>query len=79
MDYTFGGAAGDVLSFDYDMLTEEISEGFGFPDIFAISPDGSFLVTGAIGYANGTFPAVTTFAMGPVFGPDGSSFYDGRV
>ena len=78
MDYTFGGAAGDVLSFDYDVLTEEIYYE-GWPDIFAISLDGSFLVTGAIGYANGTFPAVTTFAMGPVSGPDGSSFYDGRV
>jgi len=77
MTYSFAGSAGLILSLDYDLLTEEISGGVA--DIFAIILDGTIVASGAVGFASGTFPAVTTFATGPITGPDGSSFFDGRL
>ncbi|MEH6625273.1 MAG: PEP-CTERM sorting domain-containing protein [Motiliproteus sp.] len=77
MTVGFAAAAGDMVSFDWDLLTEEISG--GVPDPFEILLDGATILAGAIGFDNGTFPSVVGFSDVEIVGPDGSSFFDGRL
>lgn len=83
MNYQFNGVLGSTLSFDYNVLTGEITE--GVQDIFAISLDGNFLVTGAIGALtngvdeSGDFPIVTGFSGGPITSMWGDIFGDGQL
>jgi hypothetical protein len=74
----FVAPAGSLsVSFDWDLLTEEITG--GIPDPFEIKLDGVTLVKGAVGAVNGSFPAVVAFTGVAIGGPDGSSFFDGRL
>lgn len=76
-EYDFVAAAGLVISFDYNVLTSEISG--GVPDPFEVLLNGVPILMGAIGDANGTFPAVTGFDGVSILGPDGSTFFDGQL
>lgn len=80
MSFTFSATAGEVLSFAYDVLTDEAAT--DFYDVFEIRLDAVSIASGVVGGGSsylGTFPVVTTFSMGPVTGPDGSSFFDGHL
>jgi len=76
MSMSFTAPEGSVVSLDYDLLTEEILGGVA--DVFEIRLDGTTIASGAIGYASGSFPAVSTFSAIQVTGPHGSSYEDGR-
>jgi hypothetical protein len=77
MSMSFTAPEGSVVSLDYDLLTEEILGGVA--DVFEIRLDGTTIASGAIGYASGSFPAVSTFSAILVTGPHGSSYEDGRL
>lgn len=74
---SFTAPEGSIVSFDYDVLTEEILGGVA--DIFEIRLDGNTITAGAIGYASGFFPAVPSFSAVLITGPHGSSYEDGRL
>ena len=74
---SFTALEGSIVSLDYDVLTEEILGGVA--DIFEIRLDGNAIVSGAIGYASGSFPAVPGFSAISITGPHGSSYEDGRL
>jgi hypothetical protein len=77
MSMSFTAPEGSVVSLDYDVLTEEILG--GVTDVFEITLDGTTIASGAIGYASGSFPGVSTFSAILVTGPYGSSYEDGRL
>jgi hypothetical protein len=77
MSMSFTAPEGSVVSLDYDLLTEEILGGVA--DVFEIRLDGTTIASGAIGYASGSFPAVSTFSASLITGPRGSSYEDGRL
>jgi len=68
------------LEIAWDVLTSEL--GGGVPDPVTLSVDAlapPFDVMVSIGGANGDYEPVTAFGSGPITGPDGSSFVDGRL
>jgi hypothetical protein len=77
MSMSFTAPEGWIISFDFDVLTEEILGGVA--DIFEIRLDGSTVASGAIGYASGSFPAAPGFSAVLITGPRGSSYEDGRL
>ena len=74
---SFTALEGSIVSLDYDVLTEEILGGVA--DIFEIRLDGNTIVSGAIGYASGSFPGIPAFSAILITGPHGSSYEDGRL
>lgn len=74
---SFTTTGGGTLSFFADLLTSEISGGVADPAGAAL--DGVFFLSGAVGDANGSFPALTGFSGPALIGPDGSFFGDGRL
>jgi hypothetical protein len=77
MSMSFTAPEGSIVTFDYDVLTEEILGGVA--DIFEIKLDGNTVASGAIGYPSGSFPAVPVFSVVVITGPHGSSYEDGRL
>ena len=77
MSMSFTAPEGSIVSFDYDVLTEELLGGVA--DIFEIRLDGNTIAAGAIGYPSGSFPAVPAFSAVVITGPHGSSYEDGRL
>lgn len=82
MGYSFDGNAGNVLSFDINILTSEYIG--GAPDVVHIQLDSDFLLSAVIDtgvdYAVvDSFPVISGFYGGPLSGPDSSSFLDGQV
>jgi hypothetical protein len=77
MSMSFTAPQDWIVSFDYDVLTEEILGGVA--DIFEIRLDGNTIASGSIGYASGSFPAVPAFSAVLITGPHGSSYEDGRL
>ena len=77
MSMSFTAPEDSILSFDYDVLTEELLGGVA--DIFEIRFDGNTIASGAIGHPSGSFPAVPVFSAVVITGPYGSSYEDGRL
>jgi hypothetical protein len=77
MTMSFTAPEGWIISFDYDVLTEELLGGVA--DIFEIRLDGNTVASGAIGYPSGSFPAAPAFSAVLIRGPHGSSYEDGRL
>ena len=77
MSMEFTAPEGWIVSFDFDVLTEEILGGVA--DIFEIRLDGNTVASGAIGYPSGSFPAALAFSAVLITGPRGSSYEDGRL
>jgi len=74
--------SGSSLSIDYNVLTSEITEFVADPFVIQLLDNvaGNVIgAIGAIGLANGSFPAVTGFSGPPLLGPDGSVFVDGEL
>ena len=72
------------VEFQYDVLSSEITDGESptpdpAPDPFEIRLDGVTIASGAVGQANGSFPAVNGFNLTNITGSDGSFFSDGRL
>ncbi len=74
MEFTL--TAPTVLSFDYDVMTEEITGGQFDP--YGILLDGMQLAGGAVGGTNGNYAAQTGFNNIEVIGPNDEQYIDGR-
>jgi hypothetical protein len=82
MGYSFDGNAGNVLSFDINILTSEYIE--GAPDVVHIQLDSDILLSAVIDTMGDYpvvdgFPVISGFYGGTISGPDSSSFWDGQI
>ncbi len=73
----FSVAAPVILSFDYDVMTEEITGGNFDP--YGILLDGIQVVGGAVGGDNGSYAAQTGFNNVEYIGPNDEQYVDGRL
>ncbi len=73
----FSVAAPVILSFDYDVMTEEITGGQFDP--YGILLDGIQVVGGAVGGNNGSYAAQTGFDNVEIIGPNDEQYVDGRL
>ena len=76
----FSIGAADTLSFEWDLLTEEVSGGVS--DFFRVVLDGGVILSGSVLTPGDTAlppPGVGPFMDGGILGPDFSEFGDGRL
>lgn len=81
--YVFDELAGVELSFDWNLLTAEVTG--GVPDFFTVEFNGTVILSSAIAFANGDLPIIPNESFDSLndgltlLGPDGSTFVDGQT